>query len=146
MTLLRFEGLRSATEDFLVCEELGGAKLLCLFWSLGGFRSCSRLAVVPLNSEALLCFIEGFRDTIVASLPCLEGAFGGFFPGTSFDDCAGEAEGLTAAVEAFLRFAFDGRGVGFEPEFDAVLSFFGPNFGAFLSFATIATTSYDFDG
>lgn len=120
-------------EGFRVCEESGGARLLCLFSSLGGFRSCSRLAVVPLKFEALLGFTEGFRDAMVASLPCLEGSFGGFFFGTSLDDGAGEADGLEAAFEAFRRPAFDGRGVTLGVAFDALLFFLGPNFGGFFS-------------
>lgn len=88
---------------------------------------------MPLKFEALLGFTEGFRDAMVASLPCLEGSFGAFLLGTSLDDCAGEAEGLAAALEAFRRAAFDGRGVIFGVAFDALLFFLGPSFGGFFS-------------
>jgi hypothetical protein len=70
---------------------------------------------------------------MVASLPCLEGSFGGFLLRTSLDDCAGEAEGLGVAFEAFRRPAFDGRGVTLGVAFDALLFFLGPSFGGFFS-------------
>lgn len=96
---------------------------------------------MPLKFEALLGATVGFRDAMVASLPCREGSFGCLFLGTSFEDCAGDGEGLVAALEAFRRPAFDGRGVAlgvafgvaFDVAFDALLFFFGPNFGGFLS-------------